>query len=341
MPPSQMPHNMQLTADSLRTATALETATHFAQSPAPPVPTHPAHSNSTPTQYASHLSPHPPAHAQSHTTGSHLHYPLGGESYQGMYHPHLHQGSSPMSTEEVSTGPENTIYDVASASSTPTAVLARRGVRCQSVRAYPSASSNTPIDLLVDSGAYQEQPCSSCSSTMGTLNNQMDGDYYLHEYRGARRVPTRRPSYGRGSQSASTGWMTTCLFCLVLFMIGVIVVGTLYMTQLQQGQPRADSQVATRASSDSSPTFALRQPVAPSTAWPSQVGATPPSLPPPFTPREDALIRSLLRRLAEQQRALDQINQTLVDHIAHHTRARSHASRNNSNELRPSKRLSM
>jgi len=123
-------------------------------------------------------------------------------------------------------------------------------------------------------------------------------------------------------------------------MIGVIVVGTLYLTQLQQGQPRADSQNAA-SSSDPTATFALRQRVAASIAGPSQMVATPPSLPPPFAPPEDAFFRSLLHRLDEQQRVLDQLNQTLVDHIAHHTRTRPHISRNNNtHDPRPSKQSS-
>jgi len=115
------------------------------------------------------------------------------------------------------------------------------------------------------------------------------------EYKVARR--TRRPSFGRGVNSANNGWMTTCLFCLVVVMIGIIVVGTLYMTQLPAATKHADSPPS--------------PPIVPN------VPTEPTSL--STTPNLDAL----WQHVARQNEALQRLNETLNAHLSARARLRA------------------
>jgi len=256
-----------LTADTLRTGTGSETATHFAHSPAPPVNmvSSSLHS-SLPTSSAEQMA-HQRMLYSDYEVSAHPSQTLSHTVYPSMIAPSHSLTSQPMGASVLT-------------------VARRRGPAGD----LNGASNAATVDSCIDEeGGYPLH--------LGYSTYEDEALVRLRESKVARR--TRRTSFGRGVQSANNGWMTTCLFCLVLVMIGAIVVGTLYMTQMQNMSPGVRSETKAR---------------------------TAPPVSPPSVPSLPTLLPSLepiWEHFKRQDEALQRLNKTLTTHLNTHFNGRS------------------
>jgi hypothetical protein len=171
-----------------------------------------------------------------------------------------------------------------------------------------------PESYVDEEGGYSYPPYPQYSNLYNGYTYENEALVRSREYKVARRA--RRPSFERESQSASNGWMTTCLFCLILVMIAIIVTGTLYMTQLSH----ATTPIATTAPTIASITISTPFP-------PLSPPSEPPNPPNSLNPLNPTIfLDRLLQRLQHQEQALERLNWTLNAHINTHASARVRAS---------------